>query len=293
MEIAERIRHNKPDIADSSVKTYASVINNLAKKMGKDVSWLTKHTKSVLTFLKDMKPSSRKTILASLIVYMGTKGSGIEDLRKQMMDDISSYNADLKNQSRSDKDKENWIEWGDVLGLFKARWKHDSHLLTQAKLSKPDQTRLMELVLLAVYTLIPPRRSEDYCQFKLRDIDKEKDNYMDDSGFVFTTYKTAKKYGKQVVKIPKKLRQIITAVSNRDDWGDYLLKDTRGGRVTPAKLTAYMNHIFGKKVSSSLLRKSFLSTKYKNIPALKELDQVSSDMGNSLGVALTNYVKKN
>ena len=52
-----------------------------------------------------------------------------------------------------------------------------------------------------------------------------------------------------------------------------------------------LNKIFGKKVSSTLLRKSFLSSKYKNIPLLKDIEDTSNAMGNSLNIALTNYVK--
>lgn len=291
MEVSERIRKNKPDISDSSVKTYTSVITNLAKKMGTEPKKLT--SKKVLEFLKDTPPNKRKSLLASMIVYMGeTKGNGVDDLRKVMMDDIASYNSSLKDQSKSEKDKDNWIEWGDVVKLFKERWKHDGKLFKKNQLSKNETRLLQELLLLAIYTLIPPRRSEDYCAFKLRDVDEDKDNYMDERGFVFNTYKTAKKYGKQIVKIPKRLRDMVEDLKGIEGWGDWLLRDTRGGHMTPSKLTSYLNGLFGKKVGSSMLRKSFLSNRYKNIPALRDIEQVSSDMGNSLNVALTNYVKK-
>jgi hypothetical protein len=292
MEVAERIRKNKPDISDSSVKTYTSIITNLSKRMGVQPPQLLKSSKKVLDYLKDTPPNRRKGILAAVIVYHGTSGGSVEDLRKVMMDDISAYNAELKDQNKTERDEDNWIEWPSVVSLFKERWKHDSKLLQKGHLTKTEARQLQELVLLAIYTLIPPRRSEDYCQFKLRDVDEEKDNFMDASGFVFNTYKTAKKYGKQTVKIPKRLRDMIEALKRREDWGDYLLRDTRGNKTTPSKLTQYLNGIFGKKVGSSLLRKSFLTHKYRNIPALKDIDQVGNDMGNSLGVQLSNYVKR-
>ena len=296
MDVAERIRKHKPDITQSSVKTYTSVITNLAKKMDKTPDYLLQNPKKVMEFLKDVAPQRRKTILASMIVFIGdkgeTKGAGaIGDLREMMMNDITVYNDEQKKQNKSEKEEENWIDWADVVKIFKDKWKHDHHLLSKSSLTREEKKRLMDLLLMAVYTLIPPRRSEDFTEFKVYDVDEDADNYMGDKGFVFSKYKTSKKYGKQVVTIPKRLRTIVSAIEKRDDWGKYLLQDTYGNKLTSPKITTALNKIFGKRVSSTLLRKSFLSTKYKNIPLLEDIQETSNAMGNSLGVALSNYVK--
>ena len=52
-----------------------------------------------------------------------------------------------------------------------------------------------------------------------------------------------------------------------------------------------INSIFNKKVSTNLLRHMFLSNKYKDIPAIKELDETSTAMGHDLRTALEMYVK--
>jgi hypothetical protein len=57
---------------------------------------------------------------------------------------------------------------------------------------------------------IPPRRSLDYCEFKIKNIDREKDNYLDKNKLIFNRYKTAKTYGQQSVDIPVQLRNILT-----------------------------------------------------------------------------------
>jgi hypothetical protein len=67
---------------------------------------------------------------------------------------------------------------------------------------------------MSVYVLIPPRRSKDYTELKLVNVDKSKDNYMDTikrkNIFVFNAYKNAGKLGTQTVEIPLALKTIIT-----------------------------------------------------------------------------------
>jgi hypothetical protein len=296
-EIEKRIRKNKPNIADSSVRTYTSIIYNLCSKMNNaDPKVFSTSPVKVLDFLKEVEPRIRKTTLAALVVYLGDGDDGkntsaLEKYRHQMMDDIAVYTDHQKKQQRSEKEQENWMEWADVVKLYKQYFKEYSKLLKKKEWNKYERSRVNDLLLLAVYTLIPPRRSEDYCLFKLHNVDKEKDNYMEGKTFVFNTYKTAKKYGRQVVKIPSSLFQIVSLVMNREDWGEYLLRDTRGNKLTPSKLTIALNKIFGKNVSSSMLRKSYLSNKYKNIPLLKDIEETSASMGNSFNVALQSYVK--
>lgn len=294
-DIEKRIRTNKPNISPSSVRTYGSIVLNLAKKMDVDPKVFLSSPAKVLTFLKDVPPNLRKTTLASLVVYVGDNDKGgsvaLQKYRQQMMDDIHTYSDNQKNQTRTEKETANWIDWTDVVKTYKQYSNEYSRLLKKATLNKYEKQRLNDLVLLAVYTLIPPRRSEDYCQFKLKNIDKNTDNYMDGKVFVFNTYKTAKKYGEQKVRIPLKLYSLVKQLSERDDWGDYLIQDTRGGKLTPSKLAIALNKIFGKNISSSMLRKSFLSNKYKNVPALKEMMATAESMGHSFESALESYVK--
>ena len=53
--------------------------------------------------------------------------------------------------------------------------------------------QIQNYVLLSLLSgvFIPPRRSLDYCEFKIRNINKMNDNYMDANKLVFDIYKTA------------------------------------------------------------------------------------------------------
>jgi hypothetical protein len=61
--------------------------------------------------------------------------------------------------------------------------------------------------------------------------------------------------------------------------------------LTPVKRNQRLNKIFGKKVSCNILRHSFLTEKYKDIPAIKQMQETANDMGHSINEALM-YVKK-
>ena len=125
---------------------------------------------------------------------------------------------------------------------------------------------------------------------KIKNIDKEKDNYIDKGFFVFNSYKTAKYYGSQRIAISNKLKVLLRKWIKLNPT-DHLLFDTHFNALTPVQLTQRLNKIFGKKASINILRHSYLSEKYKDIPALKELEETAKNLGHSLSESLQ-YVKR-
>ena len=61
--------------------------------------------------------------------------------------------------------------------------------------------------------------------------------------------------------------------------------------MNQTQLTQLLHGFFGKPVSTSLLRHIYLTGKYGNIPALKEMEKTAEAMGHSVSEALQ-YVKK-
>jgi hypothetical protein len=56
---------------------------------------------------------------------------------------------------------------------------------------------------------VPPRRSKDIVDWKIKNINKEKDNYLEKNKIYYKSYKTAKTYGQQIVEIPTALKSIL------------------------------------------------------------------------------------
>ena len=299
------IQKNRPHLAISSAKTYVSIIRNLSKQMNIDLSTPDKvinHTDDIVEHFKDLEPKLRKTRLSALIVFLDNPKEITEDalktmdvFRKQMMKDGAEYSRELRLQEKTPKQEDGWMDWNDIITNYKNLEKEVSYFKTQTSLTKQQFKRVQMFVLLSCLLLIPPRRSTDYVMFKIRNEDINKDNFMETKGrksyFVFNTYKTAKKYGKETIEIPTALKNIINRwkLINKNDY--LLVNSNMDKKINATQLNSMLYDYFNKPLSTSLIRHIFLSEKYKNVPALQEMQKTADEMGHSLTQALE-YVKK-
>jgi len=299
------IQKNRPHLAVSSAKTYVSIIRNLSKQINTDLSTPEKvvhHTNDIVEHFKDLDPKLRKTRLSALIVFLdGGKSMvdgaphSIDVFRKQMMKDGESYSQELKAQEKTQKQEDGWMNWDEIIANYKNLEREVSYFKTQTNLTKQQFKRVQIFVLLSCLLLIPPRRSTDYVMFKLRNEDVNKDNYMETKGrkayFVFNTYKTAKKYGRETVEIPTALKNIINRwkLINKNDY--LLVNSNMDKKINATQLNSMLYDYFNRPLSTSLLRHIFLTEKYKDVPAIKEMEKTAHDMGHSVTQALE-YVKK-
>lgn len=293
--IEKQLKSNRPNITDSTLKTYKSILSNLYKKMngaGDILEYFEKNIDKVQDFLKDDKQNVRKTKYAVLVSLFSHKKDlrGMEKLRESMLKDANEYNASLREQRMTEKQKENWISQDEVKKLWSEIYKRSYPLFKKHKISKTNYNELLLLVMFSLYVLNPPRRSQDYALMKIRNYNKEEDNYYDGKNFIFQHYKTSKTYGDQIVKVSSKLNTMLK-LWMKVNHGDYLLSTYEGRSISVSRMTLLFNRIFGKNVSTSMLRHVFLTDKYKDIPALKEMDATAEAMAHSTKQALE-YVKK-
>lgn len=290
--LTEIIKANRPNLATTSIKSYASIINALYRKLHNEVhgntndvtSFFSNNSKQVLESLKDMSPNKRKTLLASLVALCAGQPC-IEDYRKQMIQDSEAYKKEIYEQKKSDTQVKNWISQEEVLDVYNKLQKQTSKLWKKSPLTQKEHHLLQDFVILSLYVLIPPRRILDYIAFKIRNINEVDDNFMKGRQFIFNKYKTAKRYHQQDVPIPQKLKNIITKWTNKNPTYEYLLWDEKNKRpMTQPTLTHRINAIFGgRKISVNQLRHTFITDNVlKNMPALTHMQDVAEKMGNSV-----------
>lgn len=295
--IKEEIKKQRPNLSTSSVNSYYSILKNLYKKLneGKEEDFnndfFKKDKNMILKHLESMPPKKRKTILSALVIYVDCDKTR-DEYRKQMMEDIKVSKEENIGQKR-DENKD-WIDWEDVKNVFYAL-KKDTYYLMKSKaeeLTPKEMNLLQDYVLLSLYVLIAPRRSMDYIELKFRNYNRDEDNYIDfkTNKIYFNKYKTSKFYKTQTVDIPKELKNILKKWYDINN-NDYVLIDVNGNKLNQVKLNQRLNKIFGMKISVNALRHSYLTNKYGNIPALKEMLETADDMGHSLNQAFE-YVKK-
>ena len=280
-QIRTEIIRLKPNISQSSVNTYNSILKNLYKNVFKSEDIDLKkfdNASLIINYLKDLKPNKRKTILASLVVITDNKR-----YRDQMLKDIEEYKADESKQVKSDKQTDSWVEKSEIDDIFRDMTTNVNILYKKKTLTMPDLQDIQNYIILCVLSgiYIPPRRSKDYVDFKIRDIDREKDNYIDKKTMVFNSYKTAKTYQRQELPIPPELLKILNKWIKVNP-SDYLLFDSNGKKLSNVKLTQRLNKIFGKKASVNQLRHSYLSDKYQDTIKLnKDMADDMEAMGSS------------
>jgi hypothetical protein len=291
-KIKEYISAKRPTLSKSSLTTYSSILKNLyIRVFGEGDIDLSKfdNTEPVLKFLKDVPPNKRKTILSSLVIITDKK-----PYRDLMAEDVRDYNKDISKQEKTPAQEASWVETDEIKQVYNDLKQNADLIMKKKNITISDLQQIQNYIILCVLgsVFIKPRRSKDFVDFKIKNIDKETDNYMDKNKMIFNSYKTAKTYGKQEVDIPVQLRNIIKKWSSINPT-DYLLFDANMNKLSSVKLNQRLNRIFdGKKVGVNQLRHTYLTDKFGDtINKKKEVAETMEDMGSSSNM-LDTYVKK-
>jgi len=289
------IRTNKPKLSNSSVKTYLSVLHSLNKVLGKDdehMETIFNDPASVISVADKYKITRRKTIMSALTVLTTHEEKVAEVYRTELYKLIKEYDALMLEQKKSEKDEANWIDWSDVLKVYDEMVKDMAPIMKRKVRSDDDVQKLQLYVLLSLFVLIAPRRAKDWVDFKIREIDTEKDNYFDAKQklLVFNSYKTAKTYGKQTVNVPTKLATILKKWIEVNP-SDHLFFGILGKPVSQTGIAQWFYKIFQRHVSVNALRHSYLTGFHSTKKSLKSMDETAKNMGHSIVMGLK-YAKE-
>ena len=247
-DLKEYIKDKRPTLSASSITTYNSILRNLYKKVfgaGEIETKKFEETDKILAHLKEVPPNKRKTILSALVIITDDK-----KYRDLMLEDIKEYNHEIGKQEKSDSQKENWVAGGDIKSLWDNLKRNTDLIYKKSHLTPNDLQQIQSYIIVSLLggVFVPPRRSKDLVDWKIKNVDKSKDNYLDKSSIHYNSYKTAKCYGEQVVQIPTALKNIITKWIKVNPT-DFLLFDTNMNPLTSVKLNQRLNKLFdGKKV---------------------------------------------
>ena len=291
-EIREDVKKKKPNISNQSIITYGSILKSVYQHAFPDDKYdikLFDDTDTVINYLKDLEPNKRKTILSALVAITGKK-----EYRVLMLKDIEKYVENEHKQEKNEKQDESWVSMDKVRELYNAIQSDANTIYKKDKYKMSDLQEIQDYIIMSLLggIYIPPRRSKDYVNFKISDIDKDEDNYMSKSTLIFNSYKTAKTYGVQKVEAPPELKKILTKWIKINPT-NYLLFDSHGNQLSNVKLTQRLNKLFNKNVSVNQLRHTYLSDKYQStIDINKALEKDMQEMGSSRNQEKV-YIKSN
>ena len=291
MDIKQKLIENKPELSQSSLKAYNSTLTTLHKKAFNNDNYNLdnfNNTQVINEYLKDKPANKRKVIYSALLALTNN-----QLYRDKMLSDINTYNAEIETQTKSETQQQNWAEEQTIQSVFSKLSDEAKKIYKKKDKSMGDLQNLQNYIIVALLggVYIPPRRSMDYVEFKIRNVNPETDNYFDKNKFVFNKYKTAKVYGRQEVEVPIQIRNILKkwiAINPTE----YLLFDTNMNKLTNVSLNQRLNKIFnGKKIGVNALRHSYLTDKYGDTS--RQISNLTNDMtmmGSSI-LMQKNYIK--
>ena len=281
--IINKLKHNRPHITESSIKTYISNLVSINKKLNGERDYeFYEHYQPILKYIEkeDMSLQTKKTLLSALYIL-----THIKEYRDKMIAYCNEVNSKYKEQRLNEKQKEHRITFDEV------KEKVEEALNNLKNNPTLDNYKLYLASVFSSGIYSPPRRSE-FANVKIRDYDINTDNYLLKKKIIFNQYKTAKKFGSQTYDIPNEVLPILKRFL-KVNTSDYLF--TKTDNKTPMSNSDYnrlLNKAFGKSISVDALRSIYLSEKYKDVPLYNDMVETATKMGHSVNTAMVDYVKK-
>lgn len=289
-ELKEIIMLNRPNITRTTVATYLSVLKSLYYSVHEptekiDVKWF-RDQNAVLKAVDNLPIRSRKTFLSAVLVI--NNGRFNDKILEKVAEDNESIREIDGSNEKSEKQEDNWMDYDAVKEVWNKSYSRVKHLLNSRSTitRRPDLNELSDFMLLTLTSGIffPPRRSE-WAQVKIKDYDPEKDNYVDTkNGAIFLNcYKTCKTYGPEKIMYPKEFKSILKKyLAVLPETQDHLIFDTHDKQTNNVKMAHRLNTLFGRKISTSMLRHIYASKRAEMLPAIRELQADAEKMGHSL-----------
>lgn len=297
---------------DSSIKTLSGSIKRIMKLINPSGSH-TKFTESELTGLMNNQEqvlsvlfreveniNSRTSILNAIIKVLSADGrSSLDEYNKAF--GILSKHKTATNQYKQPTlaEEDAFMEMKDIRAMQASMAIEMERMLGSVpdvySLSLPQKRLYLKFVVLSLYALMPPLRGEEYFKSVVIFIDEREDpetlldlvemNFYDmNSHRLFIRYyKTQSTYGTRVIDMHPDLKETLSnwVAMNPATWliPNLVTQDA----MSQQGFTSLLNSIFApKKISSSMLRKIFVSDFISNKPTADERKKVAHIMGHSL-----------
>lgn len=275
-------------IKKTTVEIQLTKIYNLHKNI------TGKTTCADFTFIKD-----KKTVLDFIDKNYNTdksRNAQIEAIASilQVLGDDNLYNfysqeSTRRNSAITAKADENVMTESERINLLK--W-------TEIKKIFKKITDPLHRAVASLYILIPPRRSLDYAIMKVIDNESDlKDDYnylvVDENKkpikLIFNQYKTVNTYGQQIVKVPKRLSDILkTYLTTFKVKIGVPLFATQSGTYYKS-LSEIVTNVFApyannKRITINGLRHSYISAIISKNPSLAIKKKVAKAMATSVSM---------
>lgn len=321
-ELKNKIRNFNSSLRESTLDAYVSNIMKMTNKLfssdSLEVSYFSPVNKIKEYIESYENKATQKNILTAILVVLKTIDYSCSN--KEEYKEYTDFHYKLSQEQRENynlnqktiKEGDNWITSTEIKERMNSIVKKIHQEIKSNVWSRSLLDLYQQYLIVALYTELPPIRNEYAETVVYNKLNTPIDqlecttNYinMSKKQLILCKYKTSGKYGVKVIGLNDRLISIIESwfyirhhvLKDGEDSKDsisLLLNTTKGNDMCKNGLTKYINKIFKpKKVSTTLLRKSFLSEKYPVIHTYQEMENDSYIMGHSVSTQQQIYRKQ-
>lgn len=301
--IQEKIQKLRPNLKTNTIKQYDAQLRKLQKLFDTDNYDFLNEPKKVEEKISHLHYTSRRNVYNAVIILLLAldKDKKLIDTYGDMRDALNKQYQDEQASGKiSDKQKDNFVDIDEIYKMLDQMEKDIKPLKKKSTLNQNERQLIKAYTIFSSLVRIPVRNDLAGLIFiskttynKLSDKEKEENNYLvqlkNNLQYIFNEYKTAKKYKENIIDIPKDLQKILRMYIKFNNYkvGDVIFPISKNGLTQ--LLTKYSMKYMNKKISTTMLRKSYMSSKYSDMK--KEMEKDAKILGHSVSVGQSVYTK--
>ena len=305
-EIPEIISQARPNLKHNSIKQYEAQLRKLKSIFNSDDYDFIKKPEQVKDKIQDLHFTSQRNMYNAIVILLMALNSEkkydkLIETYSELRDELNhKYEDEQKSGVISDKQKANFVDMGEIEKMISQLKSMVMPLKKKNTLTKMDISTIRAWVLFNMLSRIPTRNDASNMMYisqkaykKLSDKEKQENNYLVDERnnmkFIYNVYKTSKKYGENVIPVPADLKPVMRTYIKLMDYkiGDNIMPMSRN--AISQLLLKTSKKLMDKNISSTMIRKIYLSSKYGKMK--EEMKEDAKMMGHSVATAQKVYTK--
>ena len=310
--LTDDIAEARPNLKPNTIKQYTTNLNKLKKMFETDNYDFLSDTDKVMEKISDLGYLSQRNILNAVVVLLMALNSDekydklLEEYGK-IRDKYNDQYSESQTNIVSDKQAPNFATIEEIYEMINTMADELKPIKKKTELSKKEFSLLQAFTLFNIYARMPMRNSvgggmeaiQKRAYNKLSEEERKDKNWLliekNKLSFILNDHKTNKAYGQLDLPIEdKSLRKIIRFYLKHNGMG-VLFKTSTGKSITRTELSKllikFSKKYMNKSVSTTILRKSFLSSKYGDMK--KEMLKDSKVLGHDIATTgMKIYVKE-
>lgn len=277
MNIEEDIRNyyiiNNISVTETTVKLRKDHYMKLYEQIGDPIM----NFHEFVNLTAKMNPATAKIYCDSVFVVHSARGS--------ISDEVERYFSSIRKAVKDLPKKE-------IVGTIEDLITTIDHYKPLAEKAGPE-SREMDAYLIALFLYEFPLRN-DLWAIKIRNFNKETDNYISNDLFILNHYKTANAYGPKKMTVPPHVQYEVLKVYNSSDR-DYLFLNHINKPYTQQQMTGRIANIYKAvlnfPLSVSTIRKIKINDENQDID-IKDLSKLAEKFSHSIQNELLHYAKR-